>query len=82
MRRRILLEGETSSTGSLDLADAALGAALAGVAAEDGGAWVGVGVGVAGSLTFAITETSLAGFFYYVSKNSCMPRKQNYIEGR
>src|SRR5208337_1742968 len=53
IRRRNLAEGEISSTAALALGGAALGAGFAGVATAETGACAGVGV--AGSLTFAIT---------------------------
>jgi hypothetical protein len=65
IRRRILAEGEISSTAALALEEGALGAGLAGVATAGTGAWVGVGV--AASLAFAITESSLVGFRDYIS---------------
>src|SRR5208283_676718 len=77
--RRSLAEGEISAI--LALEDPALGAGLAAVAAAGTGACVGVGV--AESLTFAMTETSLAGFRdYLIRRIPASPERKTIVEAR
>jgi hypothetical protein len=63
------------------LEDAALGAGLGGVATAETGALIGVGV--AASPAFAITETSLVGFRDYVIRRiPASPERKTIVDAQ